>query len=75
MEYWAEHRGEQEGCPGESGMRGEDGTYDLSSPGRRLRAMDLAMRQYFGSADWRAARDGGLPGIDWGVEPPLGSDE
>lgn len=38
------------------------GSYDQASPVDRLRAVDLAMRHYWGTADWLAARRRARPG-------------
>ena len=39
------------------------GTYDFASPVGVLKAMDLAMRQYFGADNWLAIRRKFIPGL------------
>ena len=39
------------------------GTYDLASSVGVLKAIDLAMRQYFGAANWLAIRRKLFPGL------------
>lgn len=38
-------------------------TYDFADPVEMVKAIDLAMRQYFGAADWPSIRNKLLPGL------------
>ena len=39
------------------------GTYDSASPVEVMKAVDLAMRQYFGADDWLTIRSRQSPGL------------
>lgn len=39
------------------------GTYDFASPVERIKAIDQAMRQYFGADNWVAVRNKLFPGL------------
>lgn len=49
--------------PGARPEVGSQGTHDLASPADRAEAIDLAMRHYFQTGNWPAARDKQFPGL------------
>jgi hypothetical protein len=40
-----------------------EGTYDFAGPVELVKAIDLAMRNYFGAEHWLATRNRLLPGL------------
>lgn len=46
----------------ELGLKGI-GSYDFAGPAERMKAIDLAMRQYFGTDNWLTTRNKRFPGL------------